>query len=75
MKKKETLTKIQANLLNVIKEYIEKNGFSPTIRELCQLTGKKSPATIKVCLDVLLVKGYITYIPKTNRTIRIVNEE
>lgn len=69
---KEKLSEKQAKLLETIEKYIAKNGYSPTIRELCIMTRKKSPATIKTMLDILQVKGYITFIPNQSRTLRVI---
>lgn len=70
-----TITKIRYDVYKAIKEYIEKNGYSPSIREICQITGKKSPATIKFCLDRLRKDGIISYVTGKNRTIRILADE
>ena len=72
---REPLTEVQANLLKNIENFINENGYSPTVRELCKMTKKSSSGTIKATLDLLQVKGYITFIPKQARTIRIVNEK
>ena len=69
---KKPLTKHQEKILNIIKDFINKNGYSPTVREIGKLSDLKSPATIKTYLDILYTKGYITYIPKLSRTIRII---
>ena len=47
------LTKKQELVLKAIKEFIDFNGYSPSIRELCQLCGVSSPATIFVHLKKL----------------------
>ena len=70
---REPLTEVQANLLKNIEKFIKENGFSPTIRELCKMTKKNSPSSVKATLDLLQAKGYITFLPKQNRTIRIAN--
>ncbi len=71
----ERLTKKQERTYNAIKEYIGKYGFSPTIRELCEMTGVKSTATVYCSLKVLKRKGYIAYLYNRNRTIRLLNED
>lgn len=70
---REPLTTVQANLLKKIEKFINDKGYSPTVRELCKMTKKNSTATIKATLDLLQAKGYITFLPKQSRTIRIVN--
>ena len=69
------ITKVRYELYKAIKEYIEKNGYSPTIRELCDITQRNSPATIKVALDRMVRDGIISYEKGKNRTIRILADE
>ena len=64
----------QAKLYYAIKDFIEENGFSPTIRELNDILGKHSPGTIYPCLKILKRKGYIDFAEKKYRTIRITKE-
>ena len=61
----------QYRVYMAIKDYIHRRGYSPTVRELCDLTGKSSPATIQAHLVNLKKKGYITFVANKNRTIRI----
>jgi len=65
------LTNEQFNILIAIKDYISIHGISPTIRELCEITGKESPATIHFHLKALKKKGYIDFLNKKSRTIRL----
>lgn len=67
------LSKEQLTVYNAIKNFIEENGYSPTIRELCDKTGKRSTRTISEHLFKLKKYGYIDYIKGSNRTIKIVN--
>ena len=68
------LTEKQNELYEAIKEYINHYGFSPTVRDLCEIMGVKSTATIAFGLRMLKRKGYIDYIPKRMRTIKIIKE-
>ena len=67
----EKLTVKQEKVLKELKKYIAKNGYPPTVRELCALTNLKSTATIHVHLDQLSSKGYIRKDKDRNRTIEI----
>ena len=67
----EKLTEKQNFVYQAIKYYISKYGFSPTIRELCEMVGVSSTGTIHVYLKTLKKKGYIDYIYNRNRTITI----
>ena len=68
------LSKSQQVVYQAIKDYIEQYGYSPSIRELCEITGKRSPATIHTHLINLHDLGYIEYKKGSNRTIRIKEE-
>lgn len=66
------LTEKEEKVYKAIKEFITTNGYSPSIRELCKLTNLKSPASVSDYLESLKDKGYITYIPNKNRTVRMI---
>lgn len=68
------LTEKQLLTLNVVKDYIQEHGYSPTIREICEKCGVNSPATIHASLKILKRKGYIDYVYNRNRTIRVLDE-
>lgn len=68
------LTDKQETVLQIIKDYIQEYGYSPSLRELCQLLGFNSPATMHYYLKLLKKKGYIDYVYNRNRTIRVLNE-
>lgn len=66
--------KTQRETLEAIKKFQNKNGYPPTIRELCVVLGKTSPATVKTRIDKLKQLGKITYEPGKFRTIKIIEE-
>lgn len=70
-----TITRTRYDVYKAIKEFIEENGYSPSIRELCEITGKESTATIKFFLDRLRKDGIISFVTGKNRTIRILADE
>jgi repressor LexA len=65
------LTKRQYKYYRIIKEYIQTNGFSPTIREINEMVGVSSSATTNDMLYRLKEKGYINFIPRKARTITL----
>lgn len=67
----EILTDAQFKTYVAIQDYIDKYGFSPSFRELGDLTGRRSPASVHYELKMLKRKGYIDYSPKLSRTIRL----
>lgn len=68
------LTETQRDLYFTIDYYIKANGYSPSYRELCDITHRSSPATIMYLLKEMKKKGYIDWKPKRMRTIRILKE-
>lgn len=64
------LTKKQKEVFEQICKYIDENGYSPTVRELCNLCGLSSSATMWVHLQKLKNKGFIYFDDKKFRTIR-----
>mgnify|MGYP003301185655 CR=1 FL=1 len=66
------MTPEEKYVYDALKECIDKYGYTPTIRELCSKTGKKSPATIHYFLTQLEKKRYIERI--NNRKIILKGE-
>ena len=64
-------TEREKEILKMLIDFIEENGFSPSYRELCDIADLSSPATIWTHLKNLKSKGYIDYIPAKSRTIKI----
>jgi len=69
-----TLTKTQKKYYNYIKKFIQRNGYSPTEREI-QKHFKRAPVTVRGALTILQKKGYISRIPKKARTITLIGEK
>lgn len=69
--KKERLTNRQFEVLMAIEEFIDTHNYPPSIRELCRKLNLKSPATVHEHLRKLKEKGYIYYVEKKFRTIRV----
>lgn len=59
----------QEKILNIIKDFINKNGYAPSIRELCALSGLSSPSSVHAHLKNLSDAGYITYSKNKKRSI------
>ena len=68
------MTRSQYNVYIAIEDFINENGYSPSVRELCKITGKTSPGTIYTYLKKLKELGFITFIDGKNRTIRIIKK-
>ena len=68
------LTKRQNDILEYIKKYNAKYGYSPTIRESCEGVNLSSPATVFVHIKNLENKGFITSTNNKFRTISLLVE-
>lgn len=55
------LTPKQNEIYQGIKKYYNTYGYFPTIREICEITGRSSTSTIKDHLDKLEKKGFIVW--------------
>ncbi len=68
------LTQAQNELYRWIKEYMKDFKHSPSIRQMMQAMGLKSPAPIQSRLKHLQEKGYISWQEGKARTMQIVDE-
>ena len=68
------LTEAQDELFNWIKNYMKTFQHSPSIRQMMQAMGLKSPAPIQSRLKHLQEKGYISWQEGKARTMQIVDE-
>ena len=68
------LTQAQNELYGWIKEYMKDFQHSPSIRQMMQAMGLKSPAPIQSRLKHLQEKGYISWQEGKARTMQIVDE-
>ena len=67
----EKLTTKQEMILQIIKKWIAKYGYPPTVREIGEEAHLNSPATIHFHLTKLEEKGYISKGNGKNRTIEV----
>lgn len=65
------LTERQRDLMAVIERYVATNGYAPSVRELGELIGLKSPSSVKHQIGVLTKKGYIARVQGRPRAIDI----
>ena len=68
------LSEAQNELYNWIKDYLKEFQHSPSIRQMMQAMGLKSPAPIQSRLRHLQEKGYISWQEGKARTLQIVDE-
>ena len=70
----DTLTPRQAEILKLIEQYTEREGFPPTRSEICQAMGFRSPNAAEEHLKALARKGVLEMIPGASRGIRLKQE-
>ena len=71
----EKLTKRQAEILALIKQYIEESGMPPTRMDIAATFGFKSPNAAEEHLRALERKGVIEMVPGASRGIRLIGAE
>ncbi len=68
------ITQRQNEILAYIKEIILKNGYPPSVREICEAVHLKSTSSVHSHLEALEMKGYIRRDPSKPRTIEIIDD-
>ena len=71
---KKPLTVKQKKILDFIKEYIAKNNYAPTIREIGEGNNLSSSATVHAYINILIEKGWLKKSDYKFRTLEIVGE-
>ena len=64
----------ERKVLKATVEYIEENGYAPSVREICELVGIKSTSTVHGQLTKLEDKGYVKRKEKSPRAMVILKE-
>ena len=70
----KSLTDAQNELYDWIKDYMKEYQHSPSIRQMMEAMGLKSPAPIQSRLKHLQEKGYISWQEGKARTLKVVNQ-
>lgn len=68
------MTDRESMVLDAITQYIEVNGISPSIRDLCEMTEINSTSSVLCILNDLSECGYIQIEKGKKRTIRLTDE-
>lgn len=63
----------EKQLLNFINEYLDNNGYPPTVREMCHAIKVSSTSTIAYYLNKLETNGFIKKSPNKNRALEVVD--
>ena len=61
----------QKNILNFINIFVEKNGYAPSVREICAGVGLKSTSTVQYHLEKLINSGYLQKNYKKSRALTV----
>lgn len=69
------LYKRQRQILDFINQFIQRNGFSPTLAEIAQALGVRSLATVHEHLESMQKKGLLKRTGGSKRAIEIANTE
>lgn len=67
----EKLTAKQEMIFDFLKQFLNENGYPPTVREICSGVNLSSPATVYNHLENLERKGYIRKNESKNRAIEL----
>ena len=68
------ITQVQKDVLNYIADFIDENGFPPTVREVSEHF-EKSIRAVQDNMVALQKKGYISLAQKKSRSIRVLIDE
>lgn len=71
----EDLNQKELEILFYIKKKIEEQGYPPSVREIGDGVGLKSPSSVHGYIERLVVKDYLEKSPMTNRTISLKNHD
>ncbi len=63
------VSKKQEEILNYIDKTIKSNGYSPTVREICEAVGLKSTSTVQYHLKKLIDLGFLNKSENISRSI------
>ncbi|OGO90711.1 MAG: repressor LexA [Clostridiales bacterium GWF2_38_85] len=69
------LSNLEESIYRYIQENIEREGFAPSIRDICAAVGIKSTSTVHSYIDKLVTKGYLSKADGKSRAIKLENEQ
>ena len=65
----------ERELLTFIWQFQERNGYSPTLREMADAMNRRAPSTIHSLIRGLVEKGYLQKVDGNMRTLKILHKE
>lgn len=75
MKPEKTLSGRQREILEFLSDFIEKNGYPPSVREIGEAVGLSSSSTVHSHLNALETKGFIKRDPSSARALAVIGRE
>src|SRR5687767_9759449 len=69
------LTSLERRILDFLVEYLRKNTYQPSIREIGKRFGIKSTKTVSEYLQALADKGWVERDPSRSRGVRLIGIE
>jgi len=75
MPKSENMTKMQQKIYDYIQESVQEQGYPPSVREICEAVGLKSPSTVHFHLKHMEEHGFINKGAGKGRAISLVGEQ
>lgn len=70
--KQADLNEREKSILAFIEMQVKKEGYPPSVREICKAVGLSSTATVHGYIKKLSEKGYISKVDQKGRTLRVV---
>ena len=67
------LTKKQALIIDFIKEFTDREGNSPSYREICSALGLSSVSSVAEHIDNLVAKGALKKVPGAARSLEVID--
>ena len=69
---REELNEREKSILAYIENQVRKEGYPPSVREICKAVGLSSTATVHTYLNKLKEKGYIAKEDQKGRTLKVI---
>ena len=69
------LTPMRQKILEFVSEFSRDNGYPPTVREICEGVGLRSPSTVHAHLKILQEGGFLEKDGRKNRSLSVCGED
>lgn len=69
------LYKRQRDLIEFISSYMQKHGYAPTLPEMCDALGLRSPATVHEHIENLVDKGVLKKVEGARRGLEVIDQK